>query len=110
MVTIDGKYDMDKIKGKRFSEAELQIIKLVIEKSKVKRERASLLINKGLTLYFCFLIVAVFGFTYKFISTWTLNVLIFAGFGVLIIATIPYLQLMHKSEDEIDMMFDYIFK
>ncbi|MFW6311471.1 MAG: hypothetical protein ACOC1K_04470 [Nanoarchaeota archaeon] len=107
---VDDKYDLKQIMGRRLSEAELQTINLVVEKSKVKRERASLLMNKGLALYFSFLFVGVIGLTYNYITKETLNILVLMGFAVLIIATIPYLQLMKKSEADIDKMLDYIFR
>ena len=103
-------FDLKRIVGKHLSGAEVQAIKLVIEKSKVKRERALLIINKGVMLYFSFLFLAVLGLTYEFIDQKTLNTLILMGFGVLIVAGVPYIQLMKKSEQDIDMMMDYLFK
>ena len=107
---LENKYDLKRITGKRLSEAEIQAIKLVVEKAKVKRERASLLINKGITLYFSFLVVAIIGFTYNYIGRQMLDILVVLGFGVLFIAAIPYIQLMKKSEDEIDSILDHVFR
>lgn len=107
MVTSD--LDMKRLIGKRLTESEIQVIKLIIEKSKVKRERASLLINKGITLYFSFLIVGVLGLINEVVTITLFNTLVLLGFGVLLFAAIPYIQLMRKSEMDIDAMLDHLF-
>ncbi|MBD3164316.1 hypothetical protein GF323_03885 [Candidatus Woesearchaeota archaeon] len=75
---------------------------LEIEKSKIKREKARLVLEKSIFLYFLFMLIAVLGFIYNYIGSFTLNALILLGIIILIIGTIPYLVIVHKEEKKIE--------
>ena len=81
---------------------EEQRIYLEIEKLKMKRERAKIVLDKSLMLYFSFLIVAVLGFIYKYIDSAMLNALIITGIIILVAGTLPYLIITAKEEKRID--------
>lgn len=83
---------------RQISPNEHEIIYLEIEKLRIKREKSMLVLNKSLMLYFCFLLVGVVGFVFKYISPFLLNVLIIFGILVLVAGATPYLFTIHQEE------------
>ncbi len=71
---------------------------LEIEKSRIEREKAKIVLNNGLLLYFVFLIIAVVGFAFEFIDAKMLKILVICGIAILIISTIPYVVIFRKEE------------
>jgi hypothetical protein len=90
------------IAQRKLTEAEKTYIQLKIEKTKLDRERAMLILDKGLLLFFAFLILAIVGFLNHLINQMTLNILVIAGLCVLLLSVIPYTSIAHKSEKDID--------
>lgn len=80
------------------------IVYLEIEKSRIKREKARIVLNKSLFLYVAFLLVGVFGFINNYIDSTLLNMLIIMGIFVLVIGTLPYILITVKEEKKIDNM------
>ena len=80
-----------------------EIIYLEIEKSRINREKARIVLAMGLVLYFGFLIAGVVGFAFKYIASTILNILVICGIIILIFSTIPYLIIVHKEEKLIDL-------
>ncbi len=74
---------------------------LEIEHSKLKREKAKILLDKSFSLYALFMIIAVVGFVFKYITSVMLNALIMAGIAILLIGTFPYMMIVHKEEKRI---------
>ncbi len=87
---------------KTLSNIEKEIIEVEVEKSRLNREKAMLVLNKSLFIYFCFLFVAVIGFINAYISKNMLNVLIVVGLLALIIGTVPYVRTMKAEEKKLD--------
>ncbi|MBI2139600.1 hypothetical protein HYU14_01640 [Candidatus Woesearchaeota archaeon] len=79
-------------------QSNIELTLLQIERSKVRREKAQIALNKGLMLYFSFLVVGVFGFTFKYITSAMLNVLVVIGIFILIISSLPYILISHREE------------
>jgi len=52
----------------------------------------------GLILYFGFLIVGIIGFTFEYIDSTLLNVLVICGIVILVVSTLPYLVIIHNEE------------
>ena len=77
-------------------------IYLEIEKSKIQRERAKLVLEKSIALYFIFMIIAVLGFIYDYIDSTMLNVLIVLGIVILLAGTLPYLMITNREEKKIE--------
>jgi hypothetical protein len=75
-----------------------EIIYLEVEKSRINREKARIVLNMGLILYFGFLIAGVIGFAFEYIDSFLLNVLVICGIVILIVSTVPYLIIIHKEE------------
>jgi O-antigen/teichoic acid export membrane protein len=87
-----------------------EVIYLEIEKSRIKREKSMLVLNKSLMLYFCFLLVGVIGFVYSYVSALLLNLLIIGGLCILILGTIPYVVVVTREEKKIDELLNNLKK
>jgi hypothetical protein len=88
--------------AKQLNPNEREIIYLEIERLRIRREKSMLVLNKSLMLYFCFLLVGVVGFVFKYIDSFMLNILIILGIVILIAGSAPYLFTIHKEEKIID--------
>ncbi len=75
-----------------------ETIYLEVEKSRMNREKARIVLNMGLFLYFGFLVAGVIGFAFEYIDSLMLNILVIVGIIILIISTVPYLVISHKEE------------
>jgi len=71
---------------------------LRLELSRINREKARIVLNMGLILYFGFLIVGIIGFTFEYIDSTLLNVLVICGIVILVVSTLPYLVIIHNEE------------
>jgi uncharacterized membrane protein YqjE len=78
-------------------------IYLEIEKSKIKREKARLVLEKSISLYFIFMLIAVLGFIFEYIDSFMLNTLIILGIVILLAGTIPYIWTVNKEEKKIEL-------
>lgn len=85
---------------KKISEQER--IYLEIEKSRIQREKAAIVLNKSMVLFFGFLIVGVIGFVFDYVSPFLLNVLVVVGIIVLLLGTVPYVIITTKEDKKID--------
>ena len=90
------------IKRKNIDENEKEVIYLEIEKSKINREKSKLVLNKSLMLYFSFLFIGVIGFSFDYINSFMLNVLVVLGIIILVIGSLPYLIITHNEEKKIE--------
>lgn len=86
---------------KNMSDVEKQVLMLKIEKLRLNRERAVLILNKGINVYFAFIVLAILGAINHIISNTTLNFTVIIGLVVLVISTIPYSVNMNREEKEI---------
>jgi len=80
-----------------------EIIYLEIERSRINREKARIVLNMGLVLYFGFLIAGIIGFAFEYINSLMLNVLVICGIVILIVSTLPYLIIVHKEDRFIEV-------
>ncbi|MBI2664360.1 hypothetical protein HYX10_03390 [Candidatus Woesearchaeota archaeon] len=76
-------------------------VRMVIEYSRMNREKSLLVLDKSLLMYFSFLFVGVVGFVTGYFDENFLNVMVILSFGVLAVGIIPYLVTMHKEEKRI---------
>ena len=83
---------------------------IIIEKSRLNREKSVLVLNKSLLLYFTFLFVGVIGFIYGYVKTFWLNVLIIMGLCVLVIGTLPYIRIIYEEEKKLDKSLEELRK
>ena len=87
-----------------------KMVDVMIEKSRINREKSMLVLNKSLLLYFTFLFVGVIGFVSGYVSKFLLNILILMGLCVLIIGTLPYIRIMHEEEVKLDKLLSEMKK
>ncbi len=98
--------DLENLPKRRLTELEKQVIDLRIEKLRLNRERAVLILNKGTSVYFAFIIMAILGFMNNVLDLSALNVLVLVGLVVLIASVLPYSKAMQKEEAELSKMLD----
>jgi len=91
---------------KDFSDIEREIVEIEVEKSRLNREKAMIVLNKSLFIYFCFLFVGIIGFINSYLSKLLLNIIILIGLVVLMIGTIPYVQTMKKEEKKLNTIVE----
>ena len=89
---------------KEITKNEEKIYEVIIEKSRLNREKSMLILNKALLLYFTFLFVGVIGFVYDYVNGLWLNILIIMGLFVLIIGIIPYVRIIQAEETKLNDM------
>jgi len=87
-----------------------EITYLELEKSRINREKAKIVVNMGLILYFGFLIVGIIGFALEYIDSLMLNVMVISGIVILIVSTLPYLIIIHNEEKWIDLKIFHLKK
>src|SRR3989338_4081045 len=87
---------------KRISDTEHELIHIKLEKLKIERERAVLILNFGIVIYFIFLILALVGYVNSYVSTFFLNLIILGGILILVVAVFPYTKVMKNEEEEIN--------
>lgn len=97
-------------KKKKVSPLDIQILKLELEKSKLVRERATLVLNKGVFLYFTFMFIGVVGFTSGYIASRTLNWIVVGGICCLLIGAIPYIYAAQKEQNNLNSLLDTLKK
>ncbi len=85
----------------RFSDAEMSVI---LEHSRMNREKSLLVLDKSLLMYFSFLFVGVVGFVGGYFDSKFLNIMVVLSFGVLAIGIIPYVITMHNEEKRLNSM------
>ena len=98
--------DFRYVPKRKLSEAEKQIIMLRIEKVKLQREKALLILNKSVTLFFAFIGVAVVGLVNKIITAFQLNILVVIGVMALVVGIMPYSMTSRKEEKELEKTID----
>jgi hypothetical protein len=79
---------------------------VILEKSRLNREKSMLILNKALLLYFTFLFVGVIGFVYGYVESLWLNTLIIMGLIVLIIGILPYIRIIRDEERKLDKLLN----
>jgi hypothetical protein len=92
----------DRLPHKHLSESEKQYIALIIEKSKINRERATMILEKGLLLFFAFLVFAVIAMQNEMINKGLFNLLVIASVCVLMLSVTPYIKISKTEEKKID--------
>ncbi len=85
----------------RFSDADLTVL---LEHSRMNREKSLLVLDKSLLMYFSFLFVGVVGFVSGYLDSKFLNIMVVLSFGVLAIGIIPYVITMHNEEKRLKSM------
>ncbi len=96
---------MKKLKNipkRKVSEVEKNAILLRIELSKIRREKADTLLNKGVILYFGFLTIALIGLFKGFFNNTSLTATVLLGLLIMIFAAWEYATTIDKEEKELE--------
>ena len=92
------------------SDIEKQMIFIIIEKSKVQRERSIIILNKGFLVFLTLIIVAYLSRIYDLVSQLYINILFIFGVVVLIISMITYYRIILDEEKTLDILLDSFLK
>src|SRR3989338_3174805 len=71
---------------------------IILEHSRMNREKSLLVLDKSLLMYFSFIFVGVVGFVAGYFDARFLNIMVVLSFGVLAVGLAPYLLTMHREE------------
>ena len=96
--------------NRKISDIEKQMIFILIEKSKVKRERSMIILNKGFLIFFAFIIITALAKLNEFIPQAYLNMLFLFGIGVLIVAVMLYHSVISEEEKNLDKLLESFLK
>ena len=96
--------------NRKLSEIEKQVIFIIMEKSKIKRERSMMILNKGFLIFFGFIIIAALSRFDKFISQTFINFLFLLGIAVLIVSVWLYQGVISEEEKNLDKLLDNFLK
>ena len=77
---------------------------IILEHSRINREKSLLVLAKSTLLYFTFIFVGVVGFVGGFIGSRLLNVMIVLSIGVLVMGISVYFRTMHKEEKRLNSL------
>jgi len=77
---------------------------IILEHSRMNREKSLLVLDKSLLMYFSFIFVGVVGFVAGYFDAKFLNIMVVLSFGVLAVGVIPYLLTMHKEEKRLNTL------
>ena len=113
-------FDMDKkedlvekfsnLPKRKLSEIEKQLIFILIEKSKIQRERSMAILNKGFMIFFAFIIVAAMSNIFEIINKTYIIYLFLFSITVLIVAAYTYQSAVKKEENTLDALLDSFLK
>jgi hypothetical protein len=84
------------------SDVDREIYSLELERAKINSQKSIVVLDKGLMLYFVFILTAVLGYINKLLDKNLFNVLILLSFCVLIIVLISYVRTMTIEQGKID--------
>jgi len=104
------KKNFEEPKKGMMTDVEKQIISLKIERLNLEKDRAVMILNKGMIIYFAFLTLAILGFANGLFAVKWLNIFVLLGLAILIVATLPYFMQMKKEEKAITELLDSVQK
>ncbi len=94
---------------RKISEVEKDAILLRIELSKIRREKADTILNKGVILYFGFLTIALIGLFKGFFNNTSLTATVLLGLMIIIFAAWEYAATIDKEEKELEEELDDLY-
>ena len=94
--------NLKKVPKRKLSDVEKTAILLRMELSKIRREKADTILNKGVILYFGFLTIALVGLFKGLFNSESLMATIILGFLVITFAAWDYAVTISREEDELE--------
>jgi len=98
----DLKSDFRVVPKRKLSEAEKHMLLLTIEKMKLQREKALIILGGSIMLFIAFIVVAIVGVLNELITKNMLNLLVTIGLASLIVGIIPYAKFVMKEEKSLE--------
>ena len=95
---------------RKLSEIEKQLIFILVEKSKIQRERSMAILNKGFMVFFAFVIIAAMSNIYEIVPGEYIRYLFLFSIVVLVFAAYTYQSAIHKEEKTLDALLDSFLK
>lgn len=86
------------------SDIDIEVTRLELERAKMNSRHATLVLDKGLLLYFIFLLTAVLGYVNNYLNILFLNSVIVLGFALLVIVLISYIRTTTQEQVRIDRL------
>jgi hypothetical protein len=81
-------------------------MRLELEKAKRNSDKATVVLDKGLLLYFAFLLTAVLGYVNGFVNPTLLNGIIIVGFAILVVVLISYIRATKQEQITINQLIN----
>ncbi len=97
------------IPKRRLSDMEKEVILLRTELSKVRRDKADMILDKGVMMYFGFLIIAVIGLLNGYVNTQSLEIIIILGILAILLPVWIYTDTMAKEEKELGDLIEDLY-
>ena len=95
---------------RKLTEIDKQLVLITIEKSRIKRERSMAIFDKGILIFFGFVIVAYMNNIHKFVPTAYINTLFICALLVLIFSIASYQSVIIKEQRALDNLLDNFLK
>ena len=89
---------------KELTPIDKEIYSLEMERVKLNREKTLIVLDKGLMLYFVFILTAVLGYVNKLLTPKLLNLLIILSFGVLCVILVSYVRNISLEEKTVNTL------
>lgn len=107
---LDGKgmEMLSRLPNRHLSEVERQFISLKLEQAKLQREKARLVLEKGIFVYLIAFVFALVGKMQGMLDGWLVNVVVIAGIIILLVSIIPYIRTTNKEQASIEEILEKI--
>jgi len=92
------------------NEALDRLVTLKIEKSKMDREESTLIMDKGISVYFLFLLIAIVGLVTGYLQITHFLILVCMAFLVLIVTSLPYIRSMMIEKKRMESLITQLEK
>lgn len=102
--------DIRSIPKRKLTDVEKQFIFLETQRLNLRREAATLILDKGIFLFLTALALGMFAVVNRIISAETLNLIVFIGLAALIVSILPYQSAIKKEEEKIEKMLNDLLR
>ena len=98
------------IPKRKLSDIEKQLIFILVERSKVKREKSILIINQIFLVFIAFVVLTYLSKENNFISGVYVNILLVVAIIFLILSVVSYQSVINKEEKTLVNLFNLFLK
>ena len=95
---------------RKLSDIEKQLIFILVERSKVKREKSILIINQIFLVFIAFVVLTYLSKEQEFIDQLYVNILLVLGIVLLILSIVSYQGVINKEEKTLVNLFNLFLK